>query len=82
MRQPVLYSQFCDPHSILVINVSGKLRRLFCPFRVKCVKQVMNIPKGSWVIVEEVAMTPKDELIFIISGRPYAHAYFQIFIQF
>ncbi|MFI5360224.1 MAG: hypothetical protein ACHQYO_09285 [Halanaerobiales bacterium] len=49
---------------------------------MKCVKQVMNIPKGSWVIVEEVAMTQKDQLVFIISGKPHSHTHFQIFIRF
>lgn len=82
MKQLIANVQYCDPHSILVINTKGRLRRVFCPFRVLCIQAVEAIPAGSWVMVEEVQKVIHDELIFIVCGEPYSYKHFHIIIHF
>ena len=82
MNQLVATVQYCDPHSILVIDTKGRLRKLFCPFRVLCIQAVGTIPAGSWVMVEEIQMARNNGLLFIICEKPYSYKHFHIIIHF
>lgn len=82
MRKELLSVHYCDANSILVINQTGKLRKLYTPFRAECRQAVENLKQGTKVHVEEVQNTHKDELLFIINGRCYLHSYFIITINF
>lgn len=73
---------YIDNQSLLVINPKGQLRRLYVPFRVRCINATDNIPEGSWVIVEEVWQDEKERLLFSVQGRLIAFCHFQIKIQF
>ena len=74
---------YYDSSSILVINPKGQIRKLYTPFRVLCISTIINcVEKGSWVFVDEVKSNRKDELIFVVGGRPYPYQHFQIHINF
>lgn len=76
------FSQFIDPHSILVINREGHMKRLYCPFYVENINHIGNIPPLTRMVVEEVTSSFQDLLIFIINGTPYPHRGFRILMQF
>lgn len=73
---------FCDANSILVVNPSGKIRKLYTPFRVKCIESTGNIKEGTTVHVEEVYNTKADELIFMVQGASLSFKHFHIDIKF
>ena len=72
--------QYCDHNSILVINPVGLLKRVFVPFRVVAKDSSNN--KRRYYIVDEVRSTQKDELVYLIGGKPYYHFYFTIDVRF
>jgi hypothetical protein len=60
-----------DHQSILVVNQTGKLKRVLVPFIV----YAHNEPsKSYWV--EEVLTTEKDDIVYIINAKPYYHHHF------
>jgi len=74
--------QYIDPHSILVINKHGLMRRLYCPFGVVSISQIGQIPPLTKMVVEEVKASIQDLLIYIINGKPYKYRDFHILMQF
>ena len=56
---------YYDSFSIAVINPNGELRRIYCPFMVKCKKQVENIHENSMVYVDQVFKDPDDLLTYL-----------------
>jgi len=81
MKSPPL-PQYIDPHSILVINKQGLMKRLYCPFGVVSISQIGQIPPLTKMIVEEVKASIQDILIYIINGKPYKYRDFHILMQF
>jgi hypothetical protein len=73
---------YINPNSILVVNKSGYLKVLHCPFGVITISQIDNIPPLTKMIVEEVKNTIQDLLIYIINGKPYSYKNFHILMQF
>jgi len=67
---------------LVVVNVHGFLRELYCPFRVRCIKAPHTIPAGTWVYVDKLATTTKDLLMYQVNGSWYAYECFAIIIQF
>ena len=64
---------YYDSFSIAVINPSGKLRRLYTPFMVKCVKSIDDIHENSCVYVQEVYKDPEELLLYKIGEIGRAH---------
>ena len=73
---------YYDSFSIAVINPNGEIRRLYCPFIVKCKRQVGDIQENSMVYVDQVFKDPDDLLTYLIGGNQYPFGYFRIFINF
>ena len=73
---------YYDSFSIAVINQSGKLRRLYTPFMVKCVKSIDDIQVNSFVYVDEVFKDPDDLLLYKIGGNIYGFTNFEIKINY
>ena len=71
-----------DPKSLLVVNRIGVLRRIYTPFKVKCVIPVVGISAGALVYVEEVQGSYNGELYFIIFKQPHLHKHFQLLMNF
>jgi len=66
--------------SLLLINVEGKLQRLYCPFHVIVIHKVPNLYLGDIAKVEAVKITLRLEEVYIIEGEAYFVWNFKIFI--
>ena len=78
-----IYSvQYCDAHSILIVNSRGVLRLLYTPFKVVCRIGIGRYKAGVHAFVEEVVAGEKDELIYIIGEGAYHHGHFLIVANF
>jgi hypothetical protein len=64
--------------SIMVIDNTGKLRTLYCPFRVLCLVNFPDITKGEEVAVDAVKLTLEVKEVYIIGGVAYYIVYFKI----
>lgn len=73
---------YYDTFSIAVINPSGKMRRLYCPFMVKCITTIDDIQENSSVYVDQVFKDPDDRLTYMIGGNLYTYSNFRISINF
>lgn len=67
-----------SPNSLLILNKSGKLQRLFVPFIVICVAEIQEIKIGEKLEVTAVISTKRVAIVYIIQGRPYAHYFFVV----
>lgn len=70
--------KYCSPDSILVVTWYGKLKELFCPFRVKVNKDVIGLKKGEYTYVEKVLMTTNGSVVFQVKGLYYRYSHFDI----
>jgi len=73
---------FYDTYSVLVINGTGRIRRLYTPFKVLCTKAVDDLHQNTSLFVDEVFEDPDDLLLYKINGNLYAYKYFTIQIKF
>ena len=73
---------YYDSFSIAVINQSGKMRRLYTPFMVKCITTIDDIYENSSVYVDQVFKDPDNLLSYMIGGNLYPYSNFRISIKF
>lgn len=73
---------YYDSFSVAVINTKGQIRRVYCPFIVKCMKTVDDIKENSVVYVDQVFYDPDDLLTYLIGGNLYTYSNFGISIKF
>ena len=73
---------YYDSFSITVIGSKSKLRRLYCPFIVKCIQSIDKIQENSSVFVDQVFKDPEDLLTYMIGGNLYPYSNFRISINF
>lgn len=73
---------YYDSFSIAVINPSGKMRRLYCPFLVKCINSIDDLQENSSVYVDQVFKDAADKLTYKIGCNLYPYSNFQILIKF
>lgn len=73
---------YYDSFSVAVINTKGQIRRVYCPFIVKCTKTVDDIQENSTVYVDQVFKDPDDLLTYLIGGNIYPYSNFRITINF
>lgn len=74
--------KYCDSGSILLINSTGALRKLYCPFRVRVIESVYDFRAGIYVWVEEVGSNSNDILTYSIFDKSYNYYYFKIEVNF
>ena len=67
--------------SLLVIDKSGNLRRIFCPFNVICLVKFPDISEGDKVSVDAIKLTVAIKEVYIIKGIAYHIAYFMITLE-
>jgi hypothetical protein len=67
--------------SLLVMDKSGNLKRLYCPFKVICLVNFPVISRGEKVFVDAVKLTVEIREVYIISGVAYHIAYFTITLE-
>jgi hypothetical protein len=73
---------FYNANCILVINKTGKLRKLYVPFQVKCVTHVRNLKPGTIVFVEEVAQHEQLLIIYRVFNEWMPYNDFSIIISY
>lgn len=73
---------YYDSFSVAVINTKGQIRRVYCPFIVKCIKTIDDIQENSVVYVDQVLKDPDDLLTYLIGGNLYPYYNFRITINF
>lgn len=71
-----MHYQYFTSHILLVINAKGVIRQLYTPIKV------MDRHAHSWVYVTEILTNEKDELFFVVNGKPLLHGNFKIVINF
>jgi len=69
-------------NSLLVVNPQGKIRRIYVPFRVLCIKGTGSIVANAWVYVQQISMNINNQLIYFIAGEFHVYDSFRIFINF
>lgn len=67
--------QYIDPFSILVVDASGVLKRIFCPFKV--VSAFIDDDHQEY-LVEMVRKNPDNEVLYVIGGQIWSHSSFII----
>ena len=67
--------------SLLVIDGTGRLRRIYCPFKVISLIDFPAIGKGEKVSVEAVKLTVEVKEVYVIKGVPYFILYFKILLE-
>ena len=67
--------------SMLVIDKSGKLRRIYCPLRAVCLVTFPDIKQGEKVLVDAIKLTVEVKEVFIIKGTAYYIIFFNILLE-
>ena len=85
MNDDLYKLQYEDPYSLLVITSHGNIKKLFCPFPVVCVKEILGIKTGETVIVTGIATDSlqirelrRDIIIFVINQHNFYYWFFQV----
>jgi hypothetical protein len=73
--------RWISTYDMLVIDKSGKLRRIFCPFSVICLVTFPDINQGEKVFVDAIKLTIEVKEVFIIKGTAYYMVYFSIMLD-
>lgn len=74
--------QYCDANSILLVNKNGIIRKLYCPFQVKALKDFDTFSKEVVLWVDQVASNEKNQLVYWIFQKPYLISNFLIIARF
>jgi len=64
--------------SLLIIDKTGRLRRLYCPFKAICLVDFPDISKGDKVSVDSIKLTVEVKEVYVIRGVHYYIIYFKI----
>jgi len=67
-----------DPFSILFVGKSGILKRVHCPFYVRCRSPVDSYILNQQLIVDMVSTDRWEGIKYIIKGKSYHHSLFEI----
>ncbi|MEI6435535.1 MAG: hypothetical protein WCP32_11870 [Bacteroidota bacterium] len=71
-------NMFCDPHSLLVIDVHGKLHRIYCPFKVIVIRNVYFLKTNEVVEVAAVKVSSDLILLYVIQKMAFPYSNFMI----
>ncbi|MCP9762989.1 hypothetical protein [Lacihabitans soyangensis] len=67
-----------DPFSLLFVSRIGVLKRVYCPFYVKCRNPVDSYILEQQVVVDMVKTEVLIGITYIIKGKSYHHSHFEI----
>ena len=73
---------YYDSFSILVINSTGRVRRIYTPFRVRCTNKIDDLEVNTSCFVDEVLEDEDEKLLYLITGNLYPFNHFSITIKF
>jgi len=63
--------KYVSTGSILYVDKQGRLRRIYCPFKVIVIQWIPNHSIGDKVSVEAVKITLELKEVYIIKGKAY-----------
>ncbi|MBR9861419.1 hypothetical protein GYB22_11880 [bacterium] len=64
--------------SFLIVGAAGRLLRLYCPFKVRCIKSATRIEKGKIYDVQRVAFSDLWRFQYFINGELHNYEYFEL----
>lgn len=67
-----------DPFSLLLVSKTGLLKRVFCPFFVRCRSPVDFYILEQQAVVDMVKTELRFGITYVIRGKSYHHSYFEI----
>ena len=70
--------KYCKTDSILVINKTGHLQRLQCPFEVLVISDVGELAKGQICLVSAVKIDLHLIDVYVIRGKAYYFFNFRV----
>jgi hypothetical protein len=73
-------NEVCTPDSLLIIDKKGRLRRLYCPFKVITIYSFSFYSKNTLVEVVAVKVTPDLLLVYVIGQVAYPYYLFKIIL--
>ena len=71
-------NKYCSVYSVLVVDKSGMLRKLDCPFTVVVIIAIDNYSVGDMLLVNKVKMDRNLKIVYIINNSVYFHTTFTI----
>lgn len=71
-------NNYCEPNSLLVIDKDGKLRRLYCPFKVITLCTFHIYSSNVTLQVSAVKITLELLLVYVVEGVAYPYYLFKI----
>ena len=81
-KDEILYTlRYINPNCLWVVTWRGKLTILYTPYRVKVLKKVGDLTKGSIQIVTKIKLTTKGTIAYCIGENLYHHNYFDILVK-
>jgi hypothetical protein len=72
--------RFVKTDSLLCIDKTGRIRRVFCPFKVIPMFDIPPLREGEIYFVDAVKMTSDRIDVFVIDGRGFYIGHFWIWI--
>jgi len=73
-------NKICDPHKLFLVDKTGKLRVLICPFPVKSLITAHHIINGKIYRVDAVKITDQLLMIYIVERVAYPYHFFILVI--
>jgi len=67
-----------NTHSLLIVTEQGLLKRLYCPFRVECIRKIDSFMIGEKLNVMRVTTSDNGMLVYVIDTRSYHYYYFSL----
>ena len=71
-----------NQESILVLTHKGVIKRLYCPFLVRCIETNDGILENTVCYVDRIYDDPNDRILYMIGGNLFPYHFFLIQIVF
>lgn len=82
MNRAIPLTRDFNTDSLLVINLNGKIRRIYTPLKVLAITSIGTVTKNTWVFVQKIALNEKQQLVYLINDEQYLYESFRIYINF
>ena len=70
--------KYSHPKQLYIVTWNNVLKLLFCPFKVKVLRDIGGLKKDEIVWVEEVKVTSDLKTVYKIKNKLYYYYYFNI----
>jgi len=70
--------KYSSPKTLYIVTWNNILKLLFCPFRVKVLKNIGDLTIGEVVFVDEIKVDTNLKTVYMIRGKAYYYHSFEI----